>query len=167
MTRVQLDTRLESLHTLITRIDEGQLALADFQRDFDWSERDARSFLSTMIMGWPAGALLMLRGGSTEVKSRDFAEGPRTVRHPELIVLDGQQRLTAAYHALLDKGPFVHAVRLSALLEDDVELIEDGFRSFPRDRWDAKFRSAPWVEGMLHVPAYALPTRLPSSPSAI
>ena len=156
MTRVALDTDLVSLADLISDIEAGRLALADFQRDFDWSERDARAFLATAIMGWPAGALLMFRGETSDVRSRPFVEGPPTAPRPPRVVLDGQQRLTAAYHALGDRGRFVHAIALSVLSSEDVEELEGGMRTFARERWDARFRADPWLNDELYVPAYAL-----------
>ena len=44
---------------------------------------------------------------------------------PEHIVLDGQQRLTALYHAVYDAGPYVYAIRASALAPDaSIEQLE-------------------------------------------
>lgn len=156
MTRVSLETDIRPLVRIIDDINSGSLALADFQRDFDWSERDARSLLATMLMGWPAGSVLFLRGETTRVGSRGFVDGPITVSNPPQVVLDGQQRLTTAYHALTDRGRVVHAIRLSALVGSAVEELEDGMRSFSRARWDSRLRFLPWLGSELLVPMYAL-----------
>jgi hypothetical protein len=156
MSRVRQEAELRSLTQLVADIEDATLGLADFQRDFDWSDRDARSLLATMLMGWPAGSLLLVRGDTTKILGRPFADGPPTDPRPPRMVLDGQQRLTAVFHALADVGPVVHAINVSALATNDVEGLEDGMRTFPRARWDARFRHSPWVGGILYIPLYAL-----------
>jgi hypothetical protein len=147
---------LRAVLRILLDIEAGKLALANFQRDFDWSDRDSRSLLATLLMGWPAGSVLLLRGdGSARVGGRAFADAP-PAHAPEWLVLDGQQRLTALFHALTDKGPVVHAIKLSALVDGSVEEFEDGFRTFSRTRWDDRLRNSPWLDEEFYLPVYAL-----------
>jgi len=48
-----------------------------------------------------------------------------------MVVLDGQQRLTALYQALYDAGSPVYAIRASGITADaGVDQLEDAMRSF-------------------------------------
>lgn len=55
-----------------------------------------------------------------------------------LIVLDGQQRLTSLYHALYDRGPNVYAIDYRRIGPSGE--LEDAIRSIPRHEWDKSYR---------------------------
>lgn len=152
----RLETKVFKVTELADLIGEGQLVLADFQRDFDWTEPNIRSFLATILMAWPAGSILLVEGRPGEIEVRGFEDGPDPTPPVAYTVLDGQQRLTSLFYALHDRGPTVYAVRASALLEGDVEALENGIESFPRANWDDRFRDAPWEGEDGWVPLYAL-----------
>src|SRR5688572_23669947 len=94
------ETRDVTIGELLSGIRGGRIALADFQRDFDWSTRAVRSLLATVLMGWPAGSLLAVSGTHPDLETRPFEGGPALAPELELIILDGQQRLTALLHTL-------------------------------------------------------------------
>src|SRR6267378_2930802 len=100
MALAETDAQMLEVSMLLGNIAAGQIALPDFQRDFDWSERHIRSLLATVLRGWPAGSLLLVRGGTTFYKIRSFEGAPALNQATKLVVLDGQQRLTALYRAL-------------------------------------------------------------------
>jgi len=156
--RTGLRTEDLPLTTLGEMIDDGTLVLADFQRDFDWTESDIRSLLATLLMGWPAGSLLLVEGEPKHVEVRRFEEGPSIARPVRYTVLDGQQRLTSLYFALYDKGPTVYAAQVSDLVAEDVDALEQGLTSFPRDTWDDEHRHSKWTTPDGWVPLYALRT---------
>lgn len=122
------------LGALVQAINEGRIGLPEFQRDYDWTERDIRSLLATVAMGWPAGSLLLGRGAGF-VTLRQFDEAP-PLGTVEYTVLDGQQRLTSLFQALLGKGPKRYYLRINKTPEtvDDIEeaLVVAG-RSLPND----------------------------------
>jgi Protein of unknown function DUF262 len=151
-----LRTEEFSLINLGRMIDKGTMVLADFQRDFDWTEADIRSFLATLLMGWPAGSLLLVEGEPEHVEIRSFVEGPEISKPIRYTVLDGQQRLTSLYFALHDKGPTVYAAQVSQLGSGEIDALEQGLRSFPRETWDEKYRDKPWQGVDEWVPLYAL-----------
>src|SRR5687768_2418808 len=100
---------------LLDGIDAGQVALPNFQRDFDWTDSDVRALLATVLNGWPMGSLLLIEGNAATrdfYDPRAFEYAPPLAKTPETIVLDGQQRLTSLYTALYDKSESVHAVAL-------------------------------------------------------
>lgn len=102
---------------MLDGISDGGVVLPEFQREYVWSNRDARALVATVLQGWPAGSLLLMEGTPAEFGIRPF-EGQTSARlNPELVVLDGQQRLTALFHALHDTGPYRFFLDLDLLAE--------------------------------------------------
>src|SRR5437016_1127085 len=94
-----------ALLDLLSSIDTGDIVLPDFQREYLWTSSHVRSLLTTVLRGWPAGSLLLLERHPDLPAVKAFDGGPPAADDYSLVVLDGQQRLTALYHALHDKGP--------------------------------------------------------------
>lgn len=145
------------LSPLLAGIHSGAIMLPDFQRDFDWSEKDVIELLVTVFSGWPAGSLLIMRGHVRLFKLKPFEDAAAQEKSVDRIVLDGQQRLTSLYHALYDRGPTVYALKYPKGKHKMPDL-EEGFVWFKREDWDRKFRdvSEQFREGLL--PCYALKT---------
>src|SRR4051794_5874458 len=144
---------------LLEMIDDGQVVLPEFQRDFDWGDDRVKQLLATVGRRWPAGSLLLQQfPGETFYELRPFEGGPAVDKAAvRFVVLDGQQRLTALYHAVYDAGPYVYAIRASALAPDaSIEQLEDGIASFSRREWDAEGRDRPFSDEHDWVPFYAL-----------
>src|SRR4051794_32675523 len=97
---------LVPLQRLLSGISEGSVVLPEFQRDYVWSNRDARALVATILQGWPAGSLLLMEGTPEAFGVRPFEGQTSASASPELVVLDGQQRLTALFQALTDTGPY-------------------------------------------------------------
>jgi hypothetical protein len=133
---LESSTYNERLSELLAGIADGTIALPAFQRDYDWGPSDAKSMLATVMMGWPAGNLLMLRDGATILEARPFEGGPKPASSTRYLVLDGQQRLTALFQAVYNRGPYVYALHARARAADSVEGLEDSVVVFPRDAWD-------------------------------
>lgn len=129
---------LEDLTKLLEQIDHGELALPDFQRDFDWTESEAAELLVTVLNDWPAGSLLLMARGSEFFSTRAFEYAPSADQYRHL-VLDGQQRLTSLYHACADRGPAVYAVLLDELSPQGD--VEQSVLSVSREVWDSEFPS--------------------------
>src|SRR3954453_12343303 len=110
-------------------INEGRMVLPEFQRDFDWTDEKVVALLATVVRRWPAGSLLLMEvDGPTFFELRAFQGGPQEDdESAEMVVLDGQQRLTALYHAVYDTGLSVYAIRASALTPDaTIDAVEEG-----------------------------------------
>jgi len=109
------------LGNILEEINEGGIALPEFQRDFDWGVRDIKSLLATVFSGWPAGSLLLLENGRSFFELRPM-EGAPPLGDVEFSVLDGQQRLTSLYHALYEQGKEYFAIQwVLASTVDDIE----------------------------------------------
>lgn len=84
------------LEQLFSYIDVGDLGLPDIQRPFVWRDSKVRDLFDSLYRGFPIGSYLLWRntaGGRTHqigTKKREHAD-------PNLLIIDGQQRLTALY----------------------------------------------------------------------
>jgi len=92
-----------SLSTLIDRLREGRYAIPDFQREFEWMPWDIRDLMRSIFLDYYIGSLLLWKGKheTFEALSCEPVYGYSGTGNPELIVLDGQQRLTAMYYAFI------------------------------------------------------------------
>jgi hypothetical protein len=97
----------EFLSDLLKEVGKGNAQLPEFQRGWVWPDRNITSLLASISLGYPAGTLMMLRtGGDVRFKLRPV-EGaePLSHVHPDRLILDGQQRLTSLFQALLSAKP--------------------------------------------------------------
>jgi hypothetical protein len=120
------------LMQLLDELDNGQLALPDFQRSFVWAPDATRELIVSMIRSFPAGALLFLQGGSATFKARAVEEAPALAVQPSYLVLDGQQRLTSLYQAVFGLGASRFFLDVGALISG--ADINEAVRMFPVER---------------------------------
>jgi hypothetical protein len=148
---------MADLPDLLDEIASGLVALPDFQRDFDWDETDVMKLLVTVLKGWPAGSLLLMHGRAKFFEVRAFDDGPQPKKDRlRFTVLDGQQRLTALFQAIYDRGPYVYTVKTAALEAGTVDALEEGVEAFKRAHWDRRYRGLPWSQSSERVPLYVL-----------
>ena len=121
-----------SMLQMLADLDSGQLALPDFQRTFVWAPDATRELLVSMIRSFPAGALLLLQGGSATFKARAAEGAPPLTGRPSFLVLDGQQRLTSLYQAIYGVGESRFFLDLGALLAG--ADVEQAVKVFSVDR---------------------------------
>ncbi len=100
------DSTKLTLEKLLDQVDEGVIQLPEFQRDYVWGEEAVVSLLASIAKGYPVGALLMLeRGGEVDFQPRPI-EGTEVGKvQPDLLLLDGQQRMTSLYQVLWSERP--------------------------------------------------------------
>ncbi|MBA4073337.1 MAG: hypothetical protein C0497_16170 [Gemmatimonas sp.] len=105
MIGASFDSTKTPLHDLLARADGGKLQLPDFQRGWVWDDDRIRSLLASVSVSFPIGAVMLLETGGEHVrfKPRPLAGTHVRLRHmaPETLILDGQQRLTSLYQALM------------------------------------------------------------------
>lgn len=110
------------LSGLLHYIDIGDIGLPDIQRPFVWSATKVRDLFDSMYRGFPVGYLLFW--ANAEVNgAKSIGVGEKAHKTPNLLIVDGQQRLTSLYAVFRGK---------KILNEDYAEArIEIAFR--PRD----------------------------------
>jgi len=100
------EARVESVESLVRRVQSGGLRIPYFQRGLRWDSVDVRSLFDSMSKGLPVGSLLMWK---KEAASATIRIGPLELeapaRHDAWWVVDGQQRLTSLTGALLRSLP--------------------------------------------------------------
>lgn len=118
-----------SVETAINRIRTGRMALPNFQREFVWGPSQVVDLLDTISRQWPIGTLLLL-SGPQPFATKSIDSGPAIDSGGlDLYILDGQQRLTAMYHAFADVSEYVYYVDFKAARNDQEDLIKWARRS--------------------------------------
>lgn len=93
-----------NLADLLRNVAQGKVQLPDFQREWKWDDPHIASLLASVSLGYPLGVAMTLETGGSGVR---FAPKPiagvpiPTALAPEQLLLDGQQRLTSLYQALM------------------------------------------------------------------
>ena len=93
----------ESLGGLLGEAADGSSQLPDFQRGWVWDDDHIRRLLASISLGYPIGAVMMLRAGGDSVrfKQRPLEGAPTQMqRAADRLILDGQQRLTSLFQSL-------------------------------------------------------------------
>ena len=84
-----------NLATLIQQIDMGIIGLPDIQRPFVWADTKVRDLFDSMYKGYPVGYFLFWANANVE-HTKGIGTGVKQ-KHPNLLIVDGQQRLTSLY----------------------------------------------------------------------
>ena len=97
-----------SLSDLLKDVDNGKIQLPDFQRNWVWDDNHIRSLIASISLSYPIGAVMLLQTGGDgtgflprPIEGVKLSDGQK----PEQLVLDGQQRITSLYLALLNPLP--------------------------------------------------------------
>lgn len=95
------------LSELLEKINDGRIQLPNFQRDYKWKPTQVKKLIDSIQASYPAGSLLFLE---VDNKSKELGYRPfeylndKKLKEPELLVLDGQQRLTSCYCAFYNQN---------------------------------------------------------------
>jgi hypothetical protein len=140
-------TPLYELSDYLAWTTSGRIQLPDFQRGYKWEEERIRSLLVTVLQGHPLGVVMLLKTGNDQVRFKPKPlEGTSVAAGtaPELLLLDGQQRLTSLTQALTadgvvatkdDRGKLLKR-RLYIVVDlalDGEERIDEAVISIPHD----------------------------------
>lgn len=151
------DSTKESLEDLLKAIRAGKLQLPDFQRGWVWDDQHIKSLLASVTLSFPIGAIMLLESGNPQLRLQpqpiEGVELPKKT-DPERFILDGQQRLTSLYQALMSGKPVrtwdarKKAVTRWYYLDITKALSPNGDRedaivSVPEDRVERNFRNEP------------------------
>lgn len=143
---------------LLSKVRTGRLQLPDFQRSYKWDDERIRQLLVTVLRGHPMGVIMLLDTGGAHVRFKpepvarvndDLAvarsgDPAAVLDEPEVLLLDGQQRMTSLYQALTGSGVVgtkdARGLALSRRYFLDVKLAlgdasdqDDAVRSIPEN----------------------------------
>jgi len=155
------DSTKRPIQTILEEIRVGKTQLPDFQRGWVWDDDRIKSLLASVSMAFPIGALMTLENGGEGVRFK-----PRPVEgsdpalagaSPETLILDGQQRLTSLFQALISREPVqtrdAKGKRLSRWYYIDMRGAlsangdrEEAIRSVPEDRIVRTFGGEPSLD---------------------
>ena len=137
------------LAELLGRAERGELQLPDFQRGWVWDDEHIRSLLASISLSYPIGAVMTLFAGNPDVnfKAR-LLEGVTLAAtpSPDVLLLDGQQRLTSLFQALKSNTPVFtrdrrgndlrrhYYANIDACIDPTVDREENGILGVPADR---------------------------------
>lgn len=84
-----------SVSELVNMVSRGQLQLPEMQRQYVWRATRVRDLLDSLYRGYPSGLILAWQSNEL-VGTRDFAVATQqTEFKTQMLLLDGQQRLTS------------------------------------------------------------------------
>lgn len=94
------------LSELLSSIRTGGLQLPEFQRGWIWDDDRILDLLASVARGFPIGAVMLMEtGGDTDFEARPVQGAHTANGEPELMILDGQQRLTSLFQSLFTDQP--------------------------------------------------------------
>jgi len=90
------------ISTLLDFIDNGNLALPEFQRGYVWSRDQVKGLMESLYRRHPVGSLLVwVTNSEGAVHRGDAALAPGVVK----LLLDGKQRITSLYGVARGAAP--------------------------------------------------------------
>lgn len=93
---------MESTQRLLNKIENREIVLPEFQREFTWKRSQSRDLIDSLLKGYPTGSLLLWK--TRDVPTLKNMPGFEPDGRVE-VLLDGQQRLTALYMLVKDEIP--------------------------------------------------------------
>ena len=95
-----------TLSDVLRAAQDGKLQLPDFQRGWVWEQDAIASLVASVARSFPIGALLTLQnGGEIRFAPRVVEGAPVAPVEPDELLLDGQQRVTSLFQALVRTAP--------------------------------------------------------------
>ena len=88
------------LGDLLSDVKNGKVGLPDLQRPFVWKDSKARDLLDSMLKGYPIGYIMLWQSPEGYETINHIGTNDKTYSHPDYLVIDGQQRLTALLAAI-------------------------------------------------------------------
>ena len=90
------------ISTVLDHIDNGHMALPEFQRGYVWNKEQVRGLFDSLYRRHPVGGLLVWATDSSGAAYRGDGELARGIVK---LLLDGQQRVTSLYGVIRGKAP--------------------------------------------------------------
>ncbi|MCO5968938.1 GmrSD restriction endonuclease domain-containing protein [Actinoallomurus soli] len=95
------------LSFVLDQVATGKIQLPDFQRNWKWDDERIKALIATVTLDYPLGVVMTLEtGGEPQFKARTLTGADSAADEvPDLLLLDGQQRLTSLFQALRSGRP--------------------------------------------------------------
>ncbi len=91
------------INQILIKIDEKQLFVPAFQREYVWRRVDAKNLISSLIKDYPTGTLLTWETNNPPELKGDHKYNPK--QGSVKLILDGQQRITTLYILMTGNTP--------------------------------------------------------------
>ena len=91
------------INHILDKIDENQLFVPAFQREYVWKRKDVKNLISSLIKDYPTGTML-----TWETNNPPELKGPHkydSAQGSVKLILDGQQRITTLYMLMTGEIP--------------------------------------------------------------
>lgn len=132
---MQLSQGSKSLLDLAKKAYSGEVMLPDFQRNFVWARQDVEELLKSLLEDMFIGTFLVHNVSPSNPPFKTISiEGAKLVNinfspTPNLLILDGQQRLSSFFYALYRPNlslknvtnPYRFFIDIDELLEDNID----------------------------------------------
>lgn len=132
---MELSQGSKSLLELAKKAYSGEVMLPDFQRNFVWTRQDVEELLKSLLESMFIGTFLIHNIDPNNPPFKTIAiEGatkinPNFKGHPNLLILDGQQRLSSFFYALYCpdiplknvSNPYRFFIDIDELLADNID----------------------------------------------
>lgn len=82
------------IESVLAKVREGEIAIPEIQRPFVWDGSQVRDLLDSLYQGYPVGYLIAWRNPDVQLKDGTTSSG-------KMILIDGQQRVTALTAAII------------------------------------------------------------------
>ena len=123
------------LLNLLESAFNGEVMLPDFQRSFVWGRNDIEELIKSLLEDMFIGTFLILYTHPNNIPFKPvFISGvkevnPQVKENPTMLILDGQQRLTAMFYAIYSPNiplkntetPYKFFIDLKKLVVDEIE----------------------------------------------
>lgn len=97
------DSTKRGLSELLLDIEKGKIQLPDFQRGWVWDDNRIKGLIASVIKSFPISVVTLLETGDNVAFKTKPVEGAIAANgiKPDFLILDGQQRLTSLYQAIV------------------------------------------------------------------
>lgn len=128
------------ISSILDYIDNGHMALPEFQRGYVWGREQVRGLFQSLYRGHPVGSLLVwATDASTAMHRGDGELAPGVVK----LLLDGQQRITSLYGVIRGKSPRFFDGNAKAFMDLRFNLETEDFEFYQ----PIKMRDDPlWID---------------------
>ncbi|MBE0662290.1 MAG: DUF262 domain-containing protein [Bacteroidales bacterium] len=97
------DSTKTNLYDILKDVHKGKIQLPDFQRGWVWDDNRIKGIIASVAKSFPIGAIMLLETGNESIrfKTKPVEGAPNNGIKPEMLILDGQQRITSLYQAII------------------------------------------------------------------